>query len=105
MPRAEWAAASDPYAPASVAAEGFVHCSTATQVVGVATGLFAGRDDLLLLHIDPARLDGELRWEDCYDHGQAFPHVYAPIDHDAIVAVTPYPPDAQGRFTPPTPDA
>jgi uncharacterized protein (DUF952 family) len=103
VPTAEWTVASDPYAPDSIATEGFVHCSTAAQVAGVAQNLFAGRDDLLLLHIDPARLRGELRWEDCYDHGQAFPHLYAPLDHDAVVAVTPYGPDRDGRFTPPVP--
>lgn len=91
-----------PYAPSSLAAEGFVHCSTVDQVAGTARLLFAGTADLLLLVIDPRRLgDAEVRWEDTFGVGQEFPHVYGPIPGHAIVEVRPYPPGRGGRWSRP----
>ena len=43
--------------------EGFIHCSTADQYTWVANQRFRGRLDLVLLHIDPARLRSEVRYE------------------------------------------
>ena len=95
-------AADDPYAPSSLAAEGFVHCSSPSQVAGTARLLFAGTEDLLLLVIDPRRLGrADVRWEDTYGVGQAFPHVHGPIPRDAIVEVRPYPPGRGGRWSRP----
>ncbi len=91
-----------PYEPPSLAAEGFVHCSTVDQVAGTARLLFAGTSDLLLLVIDPRRLgDAEVRWEDSYGIGQEFPHVYGPIPRAAITEVRPYPPGRGGRWSRP----
>jgi uncharacterized protein (DUF952 family) len=94
--------AAAPYAPSSLAVEGFVHCSTVAQVAGTARLLFAGTSDLLLLVVDPRRLgDAPVRWEDTYGTGQTFPHVYGAIPRDAIVEVRPYPPGRGGRWTRP----
>jgi glutathione S-transferase len=70
---------------------GFVHCSFEAQVAGTAERYYAGRDDLVLLTIDPDRLTSPVRVED------GFPHVYGPIDADAVVAVEPWPPTSRGR--------
>lgn len=54
--RSAWAAANSqaaPYAGGALATEGFIHCSTADQVVEVANCLFRGVNDLILLRIDP----------------------------------------------------
>lgn len=95
------AAAATPYAPASLDAEGFVHCSSPAQVAGTARLLFAGTSDLLLLVIDPRLVGAAVRWEDTYGIGQDFPHVYGPIPRDAIVEVRPYPPGHGGRWSRP----
>ena len=91
----------EPYAPASLGAEGFVHCSTPEQVAGTARLLFAGHDDLLLLVIDPRRLEVPVRHEDLLGIGQAFPHVYGPVPREAIVEVRPFPPGRGGRWSRP----
>ncbi len=96
--REEWESQS-PYRPASLKEEGFIHCSTATQLLTVANDLFAGREDLLLLTIDPDELSAPVVYEDCYETGQRFPHVYGRLDADAVVAVTPFVPDQTGTFT------
>ena len=103
VPAADFdAAATAPYAPASLEEEGFVHCSSPDQVAGTARLLFAGTTDLLLLVIDPRRLDGaELRWEDTYGIGREFPHVYGPVPREAIVEVRAYPPGRGGRWSRP----
>lgn len=93
---------SEPYAPESLRAEGFVRCSSVDQVAGTARLLFAGTEDLLLVVIDPRRLDPvEVRWEDTYGIGQEFPHVHGPIPRAAIVEVRPYPPGRGGRWSRP----
>lgn len=90
-----------PYTPASLEAEGFVHCSRPEQVAGTARLLFAGHDDLLLLVIDPRRLAAAVRHEDLYGIGQDFPHVYGPVPRAAIVEVRPFPPGRGGRWSRP----
>jgi glutathione S-transferase len=67
---------------------GFIHCSFITQVAQVAEVLFRGRDDVLLLQIDGARLRSPLRVERVSAHGEAFPHVYGPLNRDAVVRTT-----------------
>jgi uncharacterized protein (DUF952 family) len=72
----------------SLADEGFIHTSRRHQVAGVRR-LFYGdvADPLLLLEIDPARLDVPLRLEVPPGADEAFPHVYGPLPVDAVVAV------------------
>lgn len=74
---AAWAAAQaeGEMAPASLAAEGFVHCSTREQLVGTIERHFAGVDELVLLRLDESTLAGALRWEESRP-GEAYPHVY-----------------------------
>ena len=88
-----------PYRPASLAAEGFVHCSDFGTVHLPANRIFAGRTDLVLLVVDPARLDVPLRWEPGSPPDPAgiwFPHVYGPVPAAAVVAVHDFPPGPDG---------
>lgn len=98
VPTQLWEQAGEPYAPTSLATEGFIHCSTAAQVSRTAAALFAGRFDLLLVEIDPGRLDAPVRWEDCYETGERFPHLYGPLPGGAVIDVHTYRPDDRGRF-------
>lgn len=95
--------ADEPYAPPSLATEGFVHCATVPQVAGTARLLFAGSEDLLMLVIDPRRLGAvEVRSADLYGLGQQFPHVLGPIAREAVVEVRAYPPGPGGRWSRPS---
>jgi uncharacterized protein (DUF952 family) len=98
--RAEWPPA-DVYRPESLAVEGFVHCSDFGTVHMPANALFAGRTDLVLLVIDPVRLDVPVCWElpEVGPPDQPlFPHVYGPIPTAAVVAVHDFPPGPDGIF-------
>lgn len=98
--RSDWetAQAAGEYRADSLAAEGFIHCSTVEQVLGPANEFYRGKDDLVLLVIDPARLAAELVYEDSYHIGTAFPHIYGPLNLDAVTSVVPFPPLADGTF-------
>ena len=98
--RAAWdaAAASGIYAADSLASEGFIHCSGASQFIWVANQRFRGRHDLVLLHIDPARLDAEVRYENREGGSQLFPHLYGALPTSAVVNVTPLRPQENGTF-------
>lgn len=102
-PEADWAAvpSGGVYKPESLAEVGFVHCSDFGTVQLPAERVFAGRRDLLLLVVDPARLDVPVRWEpaDPPEPGAPwFPHVYGPIPADAVVRTCAFPPAEDGSF-------
>jgi uncharacterized protein (DUF952 family) len=84
----EWAAAQEAGSvTATMAAEGFVHCSTRAQLPGTLERHFAGTGPLVGLLLDPERV-GDLRWEESFG-GQPFPHVYNPLPLDAVLGVEP----------------
>lgn len=87
------------YEPESLQREGFIHCSTRKQVIGVANSAFHGEHGLVLLCIDEDEVEAEIRYEDCYETGQDFPHIYGPLDVSAVVQVLPLIPDADGKFS------
>lgn len=94
----------DHYRPDSYAADGFVHLSTPEQVSLPANRIFAGRDDVLLLVLDPDLLGAPVRWEPGVpDDPQSmrFPHLYGPVPVGAVRRVVAYRRDANGRFGPP----
>lgn len=100
--RAGWLASqqSGSYTPESFEREGFIHCSKQEQVLRVANTFFVGQHGLVLLVIDPARLSPELRWEPGTDASdELFPHLYGPLNLEAVTRVLEFEPDAQDRFT------
>lgn len=71
----------------SLKTEGFIHCCTHQQVAGVLERYFKGQTNLLLLEIDEAKLESELRFEKS-TNDELFPHVYGPINKTAILTTT-----------------
>ena len=72
----------------TLAEEGFIHASRRDQVQGVFDRYYAGLgQDLVLLTIDPARLESEVRVEAVGN--DSYPHVYGPINRSAVVDVVP----------------
>ncbi|WAL65478.1 DUF952 domain-containing protein [Amycolatopsis cynarae] len=89
------------YRAPSLDSEGFIHCSDPGTAHLPANALFAGRTDLVLVEIDPARLGVPVRWEagsPPHPAGVWFPHVYGPIRPEAVIAVHPFPPGPDGTF-------
>lgn len=89
--------------PVSLRDVGFVHLSAPEQVHLPANRLYGGKTDLLLLHVDPARLHAPVRWERGVASDPAsmvFPHLYGALPVTAVIAVTEYRPGTDGRFAP-----
>lgn len=100
-PRDRWEAAiaeDGPYIDPSLDVDGFIHLSTPAQVLIPANERFGGRNDLLLLVIDPEKLDAEVIFEDCYESGLEFPHLYGPLALAAVVTVLDFPCQQDGTF-------
>jgi uncharacterized protein (DUF952 family) len=72
------------FAPSDFQREGFIHCSTHEQVQGVLDRYFQNQTDLVLLHIDETKLTAVVKYEPSTIQ-ELFPHVYGPINMDAIV--------------------
>ncbi len=101
------AQAGGEHRPESLGVQGFIHLSAPEQVHLPANRLYAGRDDLILLHIDPAKLTDPVRWEPGVPtdpDAMLFPHLYGPLPVEAVTTTTSYVPDADGRFAPLTGD-
>jgi len=99
----DWAAAGDVYTADSLRSQGFIHCSPLDHVHVSATVRARGRDHLVVLAIDEARLPSPAVWEEGdppHPDGRQFPHVYGPIPVSAVVAVHDLPPGPDGSFPP-----
>lgn len=97
---AEKALSAGVYAPPSLETEGFIHFSTAAQLLGVADRFYRGLKDAVLFEVDET--DGEnaklIRFEAVPDSPQVFPHYYAPLPADRILNVLPFPRDGEGNY-------
>jgi uncharacterized protein (DUF952 family) len=101
----DWATAvaAGEYRPPSLADEGFVHFSFADQVTGTANLRYRGLAELVVVEVDPAAVDAEVRVEDSYGSGTSFPHVYGPVPIAAAVAVHPLQRASNGDWSFPVP--
>lgn len=82
----------------TLASEGFIHCSTREQVLRTANAYFASKPGLVLLAIDPAKVQPEIRYEALSGEEQ-FPHIYGPLNLDAVEQAHAFEPEADGTFT------
>lgn len=85
----EWNAAKEKgfYIAPSLETEGFIHCSEAKQVKGVLERYYQGKTDLLKLVIDTDKLKSKLQYDLAPSVNEEFPHVYGPINVDAVINI------------------
>lgn len=69
-------------------ADGFIHLSTASQLTETVDRHFTGQQGLIIAAVDLAALGDAVRWEPSR-HGQLFPHVYAPLPRNVVIAWCP----------------
>lgn len=89
---------SGEYAPESLDQEGFIHCSTGSQINETANRIFHGQRHLLLLIIDATRVNAPIKYDDDSDLKEKFPHVYGPLNTSAIMDKISLNPDKKGAF-------
>jgi len=97
--RDEWdaALASGSYPGSSQdRADGFIHFSTAVQIVASAAKHRAGQDDLVLIEADAEALGAALKWE-ASRGGALFPHLYEALAVTKVARTAPLRLGADGR--------
>ena len=110
IPRADWTTGqkNGEYRAESLDTDGFIHCSTAEQAAPVANAFYTSQSGLLLLVIDLARLTAPLQWDPPAHpapesapaslHGE-FPHIYGPLNLDAVIDILDFEPNEIGVFS------
>lgn len=97
--RDEWraAASAGSYAGSSQdRADGFIHFSTADQIVESAARHRAGQDGLVLLTVEAGALGDALKWEESRG-GVLFPHLYGALPVPAVTRVDELPLGPDGK--------
>src|SRR5215212_3993661 len=97
-----------PYLPPDFALDGFIHCTQDPAVLVHVANIFMKSvpGEVVVLVIDPERVTSELRLEapspaappDSPLAGVMFPHIYGPLNRDAIVEVRSVMRSADGTF-------
>jgi uncharacterized protein (DUF952 family) len=100
--REQWEAARAEgyYVPADYTAEGFIHASTPRQLPAVAVKHYRGRPDLVLLYVDAESVAAEIRYEGRAG-GEHYPHIYGPLNVDAVIEALELKANADGTYTVP----
>jgi len=91
---------TEPYQADTLATEGFIHCTReADRLMQVANHFYRQiSGDFVILSVETDLLASEVRWEAA--DGHLFPHIYGPIQPEAIVAATAFPRNPSGHFLP-----
>lgn len=100
LPSSVWEAAAEEnaYHAATLASEGFVHCTAELPLLEQVANRFyrSQPGDWLILLVDLDRVAAPVRWEAADDH--LFPHIYGPIERQAIVETIPFPRREDGSY-------
>jgi uncharacterized protein (DUF952 family) len=85
--RGAQAIAEGEYRGDTLASEGFIHCSTQGQLPRVAETFYKGQTGLVVLRIDPGKIQPPLKWESPPGSVERFLHVYGPLNLGAVTEV------------------
>jgi uncharacterized protein (DUF952 family) len=88
---------SGQYYPEGFLMDGFVHCSTQSQVISVANRYYQGQKGLVILAIIEDKLQSKVVFENLEGGIELFPHVYSSIPKTAIKEAA-YLPLIDGKF-------
>lgn len=81
---------------ASFATEGFIHASPHEQLVRVANKHYREKVDVSVVGVRIDQLKSELRWEPAA--GSLYPHLYGPLNWDAVDQILPTQREPNGDF-------
>lgn len=84
----------------TLAEQGFIHASGAAQTAPVANRFYKDTGEpLVVLVIEVARLTAPLQYDDVPGSPDPFPHIYGPLNLDAVVDTLPFAPGPDGTYT------
>ncbi len=87
------------YLDESLNNEGFIHCSFSHQLVRVANKHFNGINNLLILCINCKHLKSNIIDEDLYNLNELYPHIYGPINVEAVIKTVAFSCNRDGSFS------
>ena len=73
------------YSADSIETEGFIHCSYDHQLEAVLKRYYSDAKEVIILAVDTKKLASRLV-EEPSTNNEIYPHIYGPINQDAIVA-------------------
>lgn len=88
-----------PYLPAAFAREGFIHCTRGDEQLIIVANRYYRHDDqlFLVLIINEDLVLAEIKYEPGAD-GVFYPHIYGPLNRNAIISVLRMPRLSDGTF-------
>lgn len=87
------------YEAESLSKQGFIHCSQMHQIIRVANANYKGVEDMVMLVINEEKVKSAVVYEDLYNEGQEFPHIYGTLNLSAVEKVIAFPCNADGTFS------
>jgi uncharacterized protein (DUF952 family) len=75
------------YSTASIAIEGFIHCSTQEQFIATIERYYANEKEVVVLTIDVSKVEPKIEYELAPSVNQMFPHIFGELNLSAIVEV------------------
>lgn len=91
--------ANQVYEEKSLESERFLHCCTFEQILHVANNnLKKINEDLLVVCLNTDYLSSELIWEKNEKNGMIFPHLYGPINKEAVINTVKFEKNENGYF-------
>ena len=95
----DWQENAESYSAESLTVEGFIHFSSATQVLATAKRYYENERDLILLEVNANKLKAQLIYEDSLGLGEKFPHLYGELNTDAVTRIMNLIKNEAGDFT------
>jgi len=89
------------YTPVDFAREGFIHCTQGDAQIAVVANRYYRNDRRAwyVLVLDEQAITSEIKYEPGQD-GLLYPHIYGPLNREAVLKMLPMPRDLDGVFQP-----
>lgn len=86
------------YTHESLIKEGFIHASDYDQLLSTAEMYYSEDVPLVLLAIDPEKLNAPVKYELAVTRDSLFPHIFGPVNLEAVIQAVPFEKDSTGKF-------
>ena len=86
------------YQPDSLNQQGFIHASSWEQINATYHKHFSRPNQLLIIVIDPLKVKSEIKYENFSEGDQLYPHIYGPLNQDAINKIETVRLDSEGNL-------
>jgi len=86
------------YHPEVLDSKGFIPCSSGNNIEEIANRLFRGERRILLIVINTTLIEPELKYEQNMEGGVSYPHIYGPLNLDAVIDKIELVPEEDGSF-------